>query len=115
MSMEALQAKSDELLCTSYSGWNRPLVYCDDVDDEDEHIAITPESNEEPVNSLLMERSYLTQFRQRNRTNYKVSVEFLCPIPSESKVFQVCDVPYHDNSPPLDIQKINLRIFSVLS
>ncbi|GJR73894.1 hypothetical protein Tco_0086259 [Tanacetum coccineum] len=33
--------------------WNRPLVYCDDDDDEDYTIAITPESpTKEPVNSL---------------------------------------------------------------
>ncbi|GJZ26913.1 hypothetical protein Tco_0571166 [Tanacetum coccineum] len=36
--------------------WNRPLVYCDDDDDEDYTIAITPIlSTEEPVNSLIME------------------------------------------------------------
>ncbi|GJV71530.1 hypothetical protein Tco_1491525 [Tanacetum coccineum] len=40
--------------------WNRPLVYCDDDDDEDYTIAITPIlSTEEPVNSLIMENEHL--------------------------------------------------------
>nr|GEY68968.1 retrovirus-related Pol polyprotein from transposon TNT 1-94 [Tanacetum cinerariifolium] len=49
-------------------GWNRPVFYDDDDDDDvDYTIAITPVlSNEEPVNSLSMGTSILTQFRQRN-------------------------------------------------
>nr|GEV12938.1 hypothetical protein [Tanacetum cinerariifolium] len=37
----------------------------------------------------------------------KSSVEDLVPIPSESKGIpdNMCDVPFHDNSPPLDISK----------
>ncbi|GKD21319.1 hypothetical protein Tco_1223022 [Tanacetum coccineum] len=40
-------------------------------------------------------------------------VEILVPIPSESKgVPKVCDVPFHDNSPPLDISKDQSEDFS---
>ncbi|GJV77948.1 hypothetical protein Tco_1509532 [Tanacetum coccineum] len=43
----------------------------------------------------------------------KSSVEILVPIPSESKgVPKVCDVPFHDNSPPLDISKDQSEDFS---
>ncbi|GJS36472.1 hypothetical protein Tco_0534854 [Tanacetum coccineum] len=42
-----------------------------------------------------------------------VHVEILVPIPSESKgVPKVCDVPFHDNSPPLDISKDQSEDFS---
>ncbi|GKE79244.1 hypothetical protein Tco_1545364, partial [Tanacetum coccineum] len=40
--------------------WNRPLVYCDNDDDEDYTIAITPESpTKEPVNSLSLGDEHL--------------------------------------------------------
>ncbi|GJU14530.1 hypothetical protein Tco_1142496 [Tanacetum coccineum] len=43
----------------------------------------------------------------------KSSVEILVPIPSEFKgVPKVCDVPFHDNSPPLDISKDQSEDFS---
>ncbi|GKG31054.1 hypothetical protein Tco_0423542 [Tanacetum coccineum] len=43
----------------------------------------------------------------------KSSVEILVPIPSESKgVPKECDVPFHDNSPPLDISKDQSEDFS---
>ncbi|GKB97112.1 hypothetical protein Tco_0983249 [Tanacetum coccineum] len=71
--------------------WNRPLVYCDDDDDEDYTIAITPVLS----------------------TGMPSSVEIHVPIPSESKgVPKVCDVPFHDNSPPLDISKDQSEDFS---
>ncbi|GJT71807.1 hypothetical protein Tco_1031093 [Tanacetum coccineum] len=88
--------------------WNRPLVYCDDDDDEDYTIAITPVlSTEEPVNSLIMEDEHLDTISATESDEFiKSSVEILVPIPSESKgVPKVCDVPFHDNSPPLDISK----------
>ncbi|GJR16938.1 hypothetical protein Tco_0965465 [Tanacetum coccineum] len=34
------------------------------------------------------------------------------PNPSESNVFPVCDVPFHDNSPPFDISKDQSEDFS---
>nr|GEZ00203.1 hypothetical protein [Tanacetum cinerariifolium] len=44
----------------------------------------------------------------------KSSVENLVPIPSESKGIpdNMCDVPFHDNSPPLDISKDQFEDFS---
>nr|GEZ53005.1 hypothetical protein [Tanacetum cinerariifolium] len=44
----------------------------------------------------------------------KSGVENLIPIPSESEGIpkHVCDVPFHDNSPPLDILKDQIEDFS---
>nr|GEW24258.1 hypothetical protein [Tanacetum cinerariifolium] len=44
----------------------------------------------------------------------KSSVESLAPIPSESKGIpdKFCDVPFHDNSPPLDVSKDKFEDFS---
>ncbi|GJW67242.1 hypothetical protein Tco_0121666, partial [Tanacetum coccineum] len=43
----------------------------------------------------------------------KSSVEILVQIPSESEgVPKMCDVPFHDNSPPLDISKDQFEDFS---
>ncbi|GKG19492.1 hypothetical protein Tco_0376591, partial [Tanacetum coccineum] len=44
----------------------------------------------------------------------KSSVEDLVPIPSESKGISndTCDVPFCDNSPPLDVLNDNFKIFS---
>ncbi|GJS75368.1 hypothetical protein Tco_0725249 [Tanacetum coccineum] len=95
--------------------WNRPLVYCDDDDDEDYTIAITPESpTKEPVNSLSLGDEHLDTIPATESDEFiKSSVEILVPIPSESKgVPKVCDVPFHDNSPPLDISKDQSEDFS---
>ncbi|GJW94041.1 hypothetical protein Tco_0173713 [Tanacetum coccineum] len=93
------------------------LVYCDDDDDEDYTIAITPIlSTEEPVNSLIMEDEHLNTISATESDEFiKSSVEILVPIPSESKgVPKVCDVPFQDNSssPPLDISKDQSEDFS---
>nr|GEW92190.1 photosystem I PsaA/PsaB [Tanacetum cinerariifolium] len=44
----------------------------------------------------------------------KSSVENLIPIPSESEGIpdNICDVPFHDNSPPLDVSKDQFEDFS---
>nr|GFC89768.1 hypothetical protein [Tanacetum cinerariifolium] len=44
----------------------------------------------------------------------KSSVESLVPIPSESEGIpeHMCDVPFHDNSPPLDVSKDQFEDFS---
>ncbi|GJY91345.1 hypothetical protein Tco_0506541 [Tanacetum coccineum] len=70
-----------------YSAWNRPLVYCDDDDDEDYTIAITPVlSTEEPDNSLIMENEHLDTIPATESDEFiKSSVEILIPIPSEAK------------------------------
>ncbi|GJX39223.1 hypothetical protein Tco_0252526, partial [Tanacetum coccineum] len=64
MSMEALgkargpKKSIESFLNKSYG--NRPLVYCDNDDDEDYTIAITPESpTKEPVNSLSLGDEHL--------------------------------------------------------
>nr|GEV50351.1 hypothetical protein [Tanacetum cinerariifolium] len=73
------------------SSWNRPAFYkYDDDDGEDYTIAITPDEV------------------------IKSSVEDLISIPSKSEGFpdNMCDVPFCDNSPPLDISKDQFKDFS---
>ncbi|GJQ90446.1 hypothetical protein Tco_0001585 [Tanacetum coccineum] len=92
--------------------WKIPI--CDD-DDGDYTIAITPVlSTEEPVNSLNMGDEHLDTIPATESDEFiKSSVEILIPIPSESAgVPKVCDVPVHDNSPPLDISKDQSEDFS---
>ncbi|GJV71515.1 hypothetical protein Tco_1491510 [Tanacetum coccineum] len=77
--------------------WNRPLVYCDDDDDEDYTIAITPVlSTEEPVNSLIMEDEHLDTISATE------SDEFI-----KGLVLNPCPNPIL-----LTFQKINLEDFS---
>ncbi|GJU41761.1 hypothetical protein Tco_1194718 [Tanacetum coccineum] len=94
--------------------WNRPIIYYDDDDDEDYTIAITPIlSTEEPVDSLIMEDDYLDTIPATESNEViKSSVEDLVPIPSESEGIpdNICDVPFRDNSPPLDISKDHFEI-----
>ncbi|GJW22078.1 hypothetical protein Tco_0032700 [Tanacetum coccineum] len=96
--------------------WNRPIVYYDDDDDEDYTIAITPIlSTEEPVDSLTMEDEHLDTIPATESDEViKSSVEILVPIPSESEGIpdKMCDVPFHDNSPPLNISKDQFEGFS---
>nr|GEZ33164.1 hypothetical protein [Tanacetum cinerariifolium] len=86
----------------------RLLSFCFDDDEEDYTSAITPDepvlSTEEPDNSLTTESD---QF-------IKSGVETLIPIPSESEGIpeHMCDVPSHDNSPPLDVSKDQIEDFS---
>ncbi|GJR41132.1 hypothetical protein Tco_1216816 [Tanacetum coccineum] len=54
-------------------------------------------------------------FRQRNHYEViKSSVEDLVPIPSDSEGIpdKMCDMPFHNNSPPLDILKDQFEGFS---
>ncbi|GKE49351.1 hypothetical protein Tco_1480609 [Tanacetum coccineum] len=91
------------------SNWNRPAFYFDD--DEDDTIAITPVlSTEEPVDSLSMGDEHLSTIPEKEES----SVEDLVPIPSESEGIpdNMCDVPFRDNSPPLDISKDQFEDFS---
>ncbi|GJS83127.1 hypothetical protein Tco_0749668 [Tanacetum coccineum] len=84
--------------------WNRPLVYCDDDDDEDYTIAITPVlSTEEPDNSLIMEDEHLDTISATESDEFiKSSVEILVPIPSESAdSFSSNDVEYIEASLPI--------------
>nr|GFB89093.1 hypothetical protein [Tanacetum cinerariifolium] len=108
------------------------LVCYDDNDDEersdslDDNIifglppffAITPDepvlSTEEPDNSLSMRDEHLDTIPATDSDEViKSSVENLIPIPSESEGIpdHMCDVPFLDNSPPLDVSKDKFEDF----
>nr|GFA04234.1 hypothetical protein [Tanacetum cinerariifolium] len=88
----------------------RLTSFCYDDDDEDYISAITPNepvlSTEEPDNSLSMRDEHLDTIpATKSDEVIKSSVENLIPISSESEGIpeHKCDVPSHDNSPPLDV------------
>nr|GEY75207.1 hypothetical protein [Tanacetum cinerariifolium] len=96
----------------------RLTSFCFDDDDEDYTSAITPDepvlSTEEPENSLSMGDEHLDTIPETESDEFiKSSVETLIPIPSESEGTpeHVCDVPSHDNSPPLDISTDQIEDF----
>nr|GFC58874.1 hypothetical protein [Tanacetum cinerariifolium] len=109
-----------------------PVCYDDDDDEErsdslDDNIisrlpsfsAITPDepvlSTEEPDNSLSMGDKHLDSILTTESDEFiKSGVENLILIPSESEGIpeHVCDVPFHDNSPPLDVSKDQIEDFS---
>nr|GEU48213.1 hypothetical protein [Tanacetum cinerariifolium] len=76
---------------------------------------ITPSlSTEEPDNSLSMGDEHLDTILATESDEFiKSSVESLVPIPCESEGVpeNMCDVPFHDNSPPLDISKDQFEDF----
>nr|GEW65946.1 hypothetical protein [Tanacetum cinerariifolium] len=93
--------------------------FFDDDDDEDYTSAITPNepvlSTEEPDNSLSMGDEHLDTIPVTESDEFiKSGVENLIPIPSESEGIpeHMCDVPSHDNSPPLDVSKDQIKDFS---
>nr|GFA39700.1 hypothetical protein [Tanacetum cinerariifolium] len=95
------------------------FCFDDDDDDEDYTSAITPDepilSTEEPDNSLSMGDEHLDTIPATKSDEFiKSSVENLIPISSESEGFpeHMCDVPSHDNSPPLDVSKDQIEDFS---
>nr|GEY79136.1 hypothetical protein [Tanacetum cinerariifolium] len=88
------------------------FCYDDDDDDEDYTSAITPNepvlSTEDPDNSLSTGDEHLDTIPATESDEViKSSVENLIQIPSESEGIpdHMCDVPSHDNSPPLDVSK----------
>ncbi|GJT96972.1 hypothetical protein Tco_1092490 [Tanacetum coccineum] len=92
--------------------WNRPAFYNNDDEDDDEEytIAITPVlPTVEPDNSLSMGDEHLSSIPEKEES----SVEDLVPIPSESEgIFDsMCDVPFCDNSTPLEALKDHYEIF----
>nr|GFC20439.1 hypothetical protein [Tanacetum cinerariifolium] len=111
--------------------WKLPVCYDDDDDEErsdsldDNKIyglppffAITPDepvlSTEDPDNSLSMGDEHLDTIPAIESNEFiKSSVENLIPIPSESEGSpdHRCDVPFHNNSPPLDISKDQFEDF----
>nr|GEU71021.1 hypothetical protein [Tanacetum cinerariifolium] len=96
--------------------WDCPTICYNNDDDEDCTIAITPIlSTKEPDNSLSMEDEHLdTILATKSDELIKSSVENLVPIPSESEGIpdNMCNVPFHDNSPPLDVSKDQFEDFS---
>ncbi|GKC27768.1 hypothetical protein Tco_1035062 [Tanacetum coccineum] len=91
--------------------WKIPICY---DDDEDYTIAITPGlPTKEPDNSLSMGDEHLDTIPASESDEFiKSSVEILVPIPSESEgVPEMCDVPFHDNSPPLEASKDQFKDF----
>nr|GFB40292.1 hypothetical protein [Tanacetum cinerariifolium] len=81
--------------------------------------AITPDepvlSIEEPDNSLSIGDEHLDTIPATKSDEFiKSGVETLIPIPSESEgvLEHMCDVPSHDNSPPLEVSKDQIEDFS---
>nr|GEV49973.1 hypothetical protein [Tanacetum cinerariifolium] len=96
--------------------WDRLTICYNDDDDEDCTIAITPIlSTEEPDNSLSMGDEHIDTISEMESDELiKSSVENLVSIPSESEGIpdNMCDVPFHDNSPSFDILKDQFEDFS---
>nr|GEW66529.1 hypothetical protein [Tanacetum cinerariifolium] len=113
-----LQQEQWAYLSTHHS--KRLTSFCYDNDDEEDYTsAITTDepvlSTEEPDNSLSMGDEHLDIIPATESDDViKSSVEDLIPIPSESEGTpeHKCDVPSHDNSPPLDVSKDQFRDFS---
>nr|GEU38869.1 hypothetical protein [Tanacetum cinerariifolium] len=97
------------------SSWDHPTVCYYNDDDEDYAIAVTPSlSTEEPDNSLSMGDEHLDTVPAMESNEFiKSSVENLVPIQSESEgiLDKMCNVPFHDNSSPLDVSKDQFEDF----
>nr|GEW37225.1 hypothetical protein [Tanacetum cinerariifolium] len=110
-----LLERGEDAAQISTPSWKCP-VFCDDDDDEysiqyreyleNSSNAITPDLPiEEPDNSLSMRDEHLSTIPETKSNEVIMSsVENLLPIPSESEGISddTCDVPFCDNSPPLD-------------
>ncbi|GKC63348.1 hypothetical protein Tco_1095946 [Tanacetum coccineum] len=111
--LKDVQIISEELAdYINIPNWNCPAFYhYDDEDDDEEYtIAITPVlPTVEPNNSLSMGDEHLSTIPEKKES----SVEDLVPIPSESKGISdsMCDVPFCENSHPLDALKDHSEIF----
>nr|GFB05421.1 hypothetical protein [Tanacetum cinerariifolium] len=128
--LEEKQIKEERAANAKY--WKLPVCYDDDDDEErsdslNDNIisglppfsALTPDepvlSTEEPDNSLSMGDEHLDTISATESDEFiKSGVENLIPIPSESKGIpeHVCDVPFHDNSFPLDVSKDQIKDLS---
>ncbi|GJQ90881.1 hypothetical protein Tco_0002020 [Tanacetum coccineum] len=128
-----IRKKEKELLQQEQAAYVRTsqrfnFIYDDDDDEESSIplsdiiselppcVAITPVlSTEEPDNSLSMGDEHLNTISATESDEViKFSVEDLFPILSESEgiLDNMCDVPFHDNSPPLDILKDQFEDFT---
>ncbi|GJZ18166.1 hypothetical protein Tco_0554289 [Tanacetum coccineum] len=124
--LEDLQIISEELAdYINTLNWNCPAFYEDDDDEytiqyreylENSSSAITLDlPTEEPDNSLSMGDEHLsTILETKSDEVIKSSVEDLVPIPSESEGISddTRDVPFCDNSPPLDVLNDHFEILS---
>ncbi|GKE22541.1 hypothetical protein Tco_1434053, partial [Tanacetum coccineum] len=111
--LKDVQVISEELAeYINTPNWNCPTFY---EDDEEEYTnVITPDlPTEEPDNSLSIGDEHLSTILESDKV-IKSSVEDLVPIPSESEGISddTCDVPFCDNSPPLDVLNDHFEIFS---
>nr|GEZ97355.1 hypothetical protein [Tanacetum cinerariifolium] len=91
----------------------------DNISELPPYSAITPDepvlATEEPDHSLSMGDEHLDTIPATESDEFiKSGVEHLIPIPSESESIpeHVCDVPFHDNSPPLDVSKDTIEDLS---
>nr|GFA32569.1 hypothetical protein [Tanacetum cinerariifolium] len=111
-----LQLEQVANLSTYPSKHFNSFCYDDDDDEEDYTIAVTPSLPiKDPDNSLSMGDEHLDNIPATESDEFiKSSVENLIPIPSESEGIpdNMCDVPFHDNSPPLDVSKDQFKDFS---
>nr|GEY40263.1 ribonuclease H-like domain-containing protein [Tanacetum cinerariifolium] len=109
-----LQPEQWAYLSTHHSKHLYSFFY-DDDNDEDYTLAVTPSlSIEEPDNSLSMGDEHLDTISATESDEViKSSVENLIPIPSESEgiLEHMCDVPFHEKSPPLDVSKDQFEDF----
>nr|GEV05494.1 hypothetical protein [Tanacetum cinerariifolium] len=98
------------------SSWNRPSFYnYDDDDDKEYTIESHPFYQPRGPLTLIIEDEHLDTIpATKSDEVIKSSVEDLVPILSESEGNHdnMCDVPFHDNSPPLDISKDQFEDFS---
>ncbi|GJW38539.1 hypothetical protein Tco_0064384 [Tanacetum coccineum] len=120
---QAVQKKQEEQAAfTPY--WKFPIFDNDDDEYtiqyrkylENSSNAITHDlPTEEPDNSLSMGDEHLSTISKTESDEViKSSVEDLVSIPSESEGISddTCDVPFWDNSPPLDVLNDHFEIFS---
>nr|GEY48760.1 hypothetical protein [Tanacetum cinerariifolium] len=111
-----LQLEQWAYLSTHPSKRLNSFCYDDDDDDEDYTLVVTPSLLiKEPDNSLSIGVEHLDTIPATESDEFlKSSVEDLIPIPSESEGIadHMCDVPFHDNSPPLDVSKDQSEDFS---
>ncbi|GKC52859.1 hypothetical protein Tco_1075604 [Tanacetum coccineum] len=111
--LKDLQSISEELAdYFNTPNWNCPAFYDNDDEDDDEEytIAITPVlPTVEPDNSLSIGDEHLSTIPEKKESR----VEDLVPIPSESEGISdsMCDVPFWENSHPLDDLKDHYEIF----
>nr|GEX24135.1 hypothetical protein [Tanacetum cinerariifolium] len=81
---------------------------------EAEYVTLSASCAQEPDNSLSMGDEHLDTILATESDEFiKSGVENLIPILSESEGIpeHVCDVPFHDNSPPLDISQDTIEYF----